>query len=648
MAVGWGQARAGGWQALHQKHNRVSRGFVAAKMRVDGIKRPGLLTRYRYLVRLTISDTGGGSASHSEVAVRFRTLPKRVLARGWSDRPERNRAQLGAYARCKFPRRKGSVRPVGRACSVKYNGKGFVDVTKGFTDRNILFVHDPGTAWQGNSVVWFAASKPQRNMWYYVLPGARGTKFGFGKIEARKYEIEPGSAPRPGRPGPGLPPTPHTPRVVPSKPPAKATWQKVMTTHRRVGRQALERKMAADGVPSPGYLMTLPYVVRLAVLDTGSGSASYSELEVRFRTRPKKALGKAWADRTDISRAQLGAAGACRKRKSRKGPGRKARTCPMHFNGIGWRNVVSAFKSKRMVIINNPNNAKQAGTILWLAFDRPQSLITWRAILPRTYPTFGVGRVSVEKFSLVAAAGGPTPGPGRPPAPRPGTGTLKPPSFGTGPAKGRRWKSMAATARTVNRWQLAGVIRRDGLVGGAYLQRFTHLVRISLTNTGGGSGRRSEVVMRFGAPIALALGKAWADRHEMGRAQIGPPKSCRTGLYRNLPAGWRTCPVHFNNLGWRNLTRGLANKKLVLFINQPARAYKGHTVVWFGFRKDPGAVRVYHYKRAGRYTLGTGRLNVTRIKVTQARVRPPSTTPPPSGEPAPDRPPPDGSFPPVW
>jgi hypothetical protein len=185
-------------------------------------------------------------------------------------------------------------------------------------------------------------------------------------------------------------------------------------------------------------------------------------------------------------------------------------------------------------------------------------------------------------------------------------------------------------------------------VGGAYLRRFTHLVRISISNTGGGSGRRSEVVMRFGEPIALALGKAWADSHEMGRAQIGTPKTCRTGLYRNLPSGWRTCPVHFNNLGWRNLTRGLANKKVVLFINQPARAYRGHTVVWLGFRKDPGAVRVYHYKRAGRYTLGSGRLNVTRIKVTRARVRPPSTTPPPSGEPDPDRPPPDDSFPPVW
>jgi hypothetical protein len=661
LLLGSSSARAGGWQAAHQPHRKLSRQMVAAKMKADGVKRPHELLAHRYLVRVGIRNTGGGPATHSEVAVRFRVLPQKAVAKAWADRKERNRAQLGGYSRCKVKRSKGTVRSVGRTCPVKFNGRGFVDVTKAFTERNILFVHDPAKPKKASSIVWVATDEPQKRIWYYVIPGARKIEFGFGKLTIDKYEIEPKAAedqpsgatdtssdpagsgetdPGSADPETADPETAHPPErsreVRPVEPPV-SRWQPTKTAHTPIDRSVLEQKMRSDGVPNPRYLLKHRYVVRFGIANTGGGSSSYSELIARFDSRPKRAVGKAWADRNDLGRAQMGAPDSCRRRTKRKDALKKAHWCPVHFNGLGWRDLTKAFTSKKVLLINDPNNTGQGGVLIWAAFDRPQPGLMHRVPPGLVGPSFGLGTVKVAKYEVrgsVRTSPHPSPSPSPQPAPNPSPEEeLKPPFPADESTPGRtrdpahprraprgargtkKWKREGRRLITAPTWKIMRYVNRDRLRGGRTLLRYPYLVRVQLRSTGGGTGRRSEVGFRFASPIAKVYGKAWADSPQMGRAQIGLPRKCRTGLYKNLPAGWRTCPVHFNNLGWRNLSSSVAGKKRMLLINQPGQPNKAHTVLWLAFRRDPGPILVRRYEKAGRYTLKSGRLHVLRLRV---------------------------------
>ena len=124
------------WRRLDAPHVKATRARLARLLSRDGVPQPERLLRHRYLVRVEISGAGGGTALHSEVVIRFRSLPKRVLAKASNPGgPQPGRAQLGAFAACKT--RPGAV---GRTCPLKYNGRGWVDVTRAFTHRNMLFL----------------------------------------------------------------------------------------------------------------------------------------------------------------------------------------------------------------------------------------------------------------------------------------------------------------------------------------------------------------------------------------------------------------------------------------------------------------------------------------------------------------------------
>lgn len=597
-------AMAGGWQSIGDPPESISMQEVRRLMTADGLKNHGELLKYPYLVRLAITDTGGGTSNHSEVAVRFRWIPKKAFARAWCDRKERNRAQLGGYGDCKIPEAEGPVKPVGRACPVKYNARGFIDVTKAFTDRNMVFIHDPARSNRGNTILWAASDKLQTNMWYYVFEGLGDVRFGFGSINMRQFHVEEKEEPS-GDPAPlqispeKIPPTDEPPEEKPTVAevrPEPHRRQIHDEEHKSVSRSVLAERMRSDGVPNPEHLLRYPYLVRLLIDKTGGGSSTYSEVLVEFSSLPKRALGKAWADRNEVSRAQMGAQGDCRKRSDAQNAMRRTHLCPIHFNGLGWRNLQQAFTSKTILFTNNPNNPNRGGTLVWAAFDKPQNDLAHKIPDSISGTSFGLGKVSVQKYRLKDA----------------------PDRIAEKPAHRRDpWKPHALTTEKVPAHRLAGVLRKQGLKAWAPLSRYRYLVMLVLRNTGGGTGRRSELGLRFGSPTRMALGRAWADDKAMGRAQIGAMNECRTGVHESLPPGWRTCPVHFNNLGWRDLSSSLSGKKEVLVINQPHNPNRANTVLLFAFDKDPGTIMVREFNKAGRYTLGTGKIHIRKLLLLQ-------------------------------
>jgi len=651
---------------------KVSKAAVVKKMRADGLKQSGGLLSHRYVMRLAITATGRGPANHSEVVVRFQGLPQKVFAKAWAGGRAKNRAQLGGYSTCKLPEAHGPVHSVGRVCATRYNGVGFVDVTGAFTERNMLFTHDPTRPRKGNSIVWLASDTPQSKLWYYVLPGARGVAFGFGRIRADLYELpvgpegepsvppppdanteHPAGATQPGniRPGPTTQPGPGTqPSRAPTRsvvvpvprqtaPQTTSGWQQAGQP-RQLERRRIAGRMRADGVRAPNLLLAYPYVVRLSI----SSMSGYAELELKGMHRAARAFGNAWVTPKEASRVEFGRPGRCRHRNGTRWPA-WAHWCPIHFNGMGWRDLTGSWNGGRLLVTFGPVEGVASGLVVWAAYARPQSNLAYRV---RWHGGKGVARM----VQFVALSGGQPAA--RPPTHK-GTPRVVDPWGGPRRAIQRVWKPIRAPLRTLPSSKVVARMRADRVVGSRALVAYPYVVRIALRHTGGGTGRRSEVGFWFKAPVALALGFSQADSPEMGRAQIGTLRSCRAGRYRFLPRGWRTCPLQFNNLGWRNLTSAVRNRKKILIINQPARAYRANTILYLAFASDPGPILIRRYRRAGAYTLGVGRLQVWRMNVAAGAGRRSQPFQPaprdayPGAGPGPSGPPPgDPSGPPIY
>lgn len=563
------------WKRLHGKHLKTGRKGLVKQMKRDGVRNPDKLLSHPYLLRLEIRNAGGGSAKHSEVVVRFRSRPARVYAKAWSPGGRQlTAAQLGAWQRCKTKRNN-----VGRSCPVKYNGRGFRDVTSAFTGRNVLFVHDPKRRGAGHTILYFAAKRSQQFLWYYVVPKAGWPSFGKPRVRVKKFLV-PKAAP-PAR-LPGDPPDPGNPLVrprPPARPPAKVRrrpvnrWTTTSSLHQVLSKARLTRRMRADGVAHPAYLLKHRFLLRVALTQAGGGSRSRSELILRLKSRPKKALGKAWSDRREMRRAQIGGANRCRPLPRRKG-GPQGHRCPVHFNNLGWRNLISAFSSKTMRIITDPNNPRRGNVVLWLAFDDSQSGLSHKFVLRSSLPTFGKGKLALGFYAV-------SDGSGVSPKPRPGPGPI--PSAG--------WKSLGkSTHSATSRVTLAARMRRDGVRAPAHLLKHKYLVRLSLTGAGGGRGYRSEVVVRMTSRPRAALGTAWGDHRRRYGAQVGSRASCRALPKARNPYGatrtlqWHSCPMQYNGLGWRNLISAFTSTQM-MFITSPLGRAKGNQVLWLAYDK---------------------------------------------------------------
>ena len=634
-------AASSDWKPLEGAHVKRSRAKLVRQMKKDGVKTPAALLKHPYLVRVQLEGAGGGSAKHSEVVIRFRSKPQRVVAKAWNrGGPQPGRAQLGAWGSCKL--RKGAV---GRSCPRKYNGKGFVDVTDAFTQRNILFVHDPRYKGRGHSVIWFAADRSQKHLWYYVVPKKGWPSFGRVRVSVRKFQVPadepparlPGSPPDPGarprptpRPDPGATPRPPpgpdpratprpsprpdpraTPRPAPRagprvSRPRPAAWKTVSADHRPAAKATLRRRMRRDGIRHPDHLLGHRYVVRLRLEDAGGGSRSRSELQLRLLSQPDRALGKAWADRKEMRRAQLGAEDRCRPLPAASG-GPEGKRCPVHFNNLGWRNLISAFSSVRMRLVSDPNDNGQGHMLLWLAFDHAQSGLAYRFVRRPSLPSFGKGKVRIDLYEV--RDGGATPDPGarpRPtPRPQPDPGTQPDPGLPTDPdarprkGPGAGWTALSGGHRGTSRAALVRRMRRDGVSYPQHLLQHKYLVRLSIYGAGGPQQRRSEIVLRLSSRPKAALGTGMADHRRRWGAQAGPLDRCkrmprprnpygRGRGWQSQPAG-HVCPLQYGGLGWRNLIGAFTGKK-VMFITAPWRPGRGKQLLWLGFDQPQDAM----------------------------------------------------------
>ncbi len=376
-------------------HQQTNTQKMRQMLRSDGIRKPHALLRHNFLVRLEISNAGGGSAAYSEVMLYFDGIPKAAIGKAWADDNRLNRAQIGNAKSCKIG---GPYPSRGHTCPKKYNTQNWVNLTTDVNRENkVLIINDPDVANRAGTIIWFAFDTPQKNISYKVIEKRSHPSFGFGKISARKYKL--GKALHTPHATPHA--TPHvTPPVKPRVIPPGTKWDGNLDgTHQDTPRRQLRQMLMGEGLPTPRQLLVYPYLVRVEISNTGGGSASHSEVLLKFTNPPIVAIGKAWADNDQPNRAQIGNFKNCEINASLAPHGH---TCPNKYNGQGWVDLTSSVsQTKRILIINDPNIANRAGTVIWFAFNQPQNQIQYDIIeRKRRHQSFGFGNISARKYKV--------------------------------------------------------------------------------------------------------------------------------------------------------------------------------------------------------------------------------------------------------
>ncbi len=540
-------------------------------MRQDGVPSPAYMLHNRFLLRVSLTSAGGGSGSRTELLLRLISRPKRALGKAWSDRPELRRAQIGGSSRCApLPRDRGG--PEGHRCRVHFNNLGWRNLISAFTEKSVRIISDPNNPNQGNVLLWLAFDQSQSGLAHrFVLRSALPT-FGKGNLSLRFYAIADGA---------GISPRPRL--TNPPSPSLTPGWKPLgSSSHRPVGKAALAARMRRDGVRATAYMLQHKYLVRLSISGAGGGRGHRSELILKTSSKPSAALGTAWSDHRGRWGAQIGARSLCRPLARALNPygsygGLRWHSCPIRYNGLGWRNLISAFSSTEMMLITVSRRRAGGNQVLWLAFDRPQALLYKLAGSDRAH-RMAAGTLKAEKFVHGQGGGALSP------SPRPGGLTA--------------WRDDSGTHRYLPKNSLYWKIRRDGFSNPWFLLKKRYLVRLQIASSSG----LSHTVLRLANPPGVAVGTGLAPGGSRSGVQAG-------ALARCMSAGSRPrCPLHYANLGWRNLSAGLRAKE-VIFITTPSRASRGaSTIVWMAFDNPQSLIRLRNLRTdPGRAAVTIGR-----------------------------------------
>ena len=562
----------------------MSRGQLARQMRKDGVPSPSYLLKHRYLVRVALLDAGGGSRSRTELVLRLQSRPKRVLGKAWADQPDMRRAQFGAADRCKpLPASQGG--PEGHRCSMHFNGLGMRNLISAFTSPTMRVVTDPNNNNQGNVVLWLTFDQSQSGLSHRFVLRPTLPTFGRGRLSVQLYSVQAQDGLQPI-------PSPRLPGTV------KPGWSPLGSgRHRRIDRAALTSRMRRDGVARPDYLLRHRYLVRLSVSGAGGGSGQRSEVVVKMNHQPKGALGVAWGDHRRRWGAQIGGTSKCSAMPRPNNPygdhdrlsqGPRWHSCPVQYNGLGWRNLISAFQEKQVMIVTAPFSTGRGNQLLWLAFDKPQPGLAYRLAANDSAHRAAVGRIVAQKFVLGAARSLPWgPGTGAPTGPlptTPDTGPTTPDTGSTTPGAGLQ--SLSGTHQSLQRNQLYWKIQRDGFKNPWYLLRNRYLVRVRIRAT----GQRADTLLRFSEAPLAAVGKGESSQSTRSSIQVGTRAKCGQLDASRTPR----CPLHYGNLGYRNLITGLKGRNLVFVSIPPGHGQTATQTLWLAFDNPQSVVGLRH------------------------------------------------------
>ncbi len=270
--------------------------------------------------------------------------PALTYVYAWSESPKEFHSFLGDLSEC--------LKRGAKGCPLKVDGTRWYDLSTLITTNRIAAQSLARQAGNGQMILWMAFSVPVTKLGHTL--SASGTRISAVSWEARGGErtVTPMNEP-------GVPSLEGLPEDGPMR---------LMLRPRKVNSHEMARYLNSMGiVPQDSGLLSYPYVLRIALKP---GSDARHALEITLPFDPLIVLGRsvsatgATARNARIGMVQMGRPSTCRIKGDQM-------HCPMHFHGIGWRDLSGGFqKTKTRLIFSANSRSEVREMVYFLAFDK--------------------------------------------------------------------------------------------------------------------------------------------------------------------------------------------------------------------------------------------------------------------------------------
>jgi len=298
-------------------------------------------------VRIQVKGVDLNTAKSLKLALPV--APALAYVFSWTDAPKDFRSFLGDLSECQKRGAKG--------CPIRVDGTRWYDLTGMINTTRFVAQSAPTKPGHGQMILWLAFSVPV-------------TQFGHnqvaqGKISAFAWP----AAANAGAPVRPLSETaPPAADGLPQDGPMRLTL-----TAKSVTYPAASNYLRSLGiVPQDSGLLTYRYMLRISLKPASNARQA---LELTLPTQPSLILGRSQsatgttAENARIGMVMMGKPGACRIKGDQM-------HCPMHFHGLGWRDLSGGFqKGKTRIIFAANSKSEVQEMVFFLAFEQAPAFV---------------------------------------------------------------------------------------------------------------------------------------------------------------------------------------------------------------------------------------------------------------------------------
>lgn len=329
-----------GYAVLPLRTLKMQLADVWKRDRLGNLVSDAQLLQYHW-VRVQVKGVDLNPAKSLRLA--FPAAPALAYVFAWTDKLDEKRFYLGDLSQC--------IQQAGKGCPIRVDGKKWYDLSGRIATTRFVAQSTPAAAGESQMILWLAFSSPVREIGYIHAAG--------GSISAAGWNAAPGAAPE----------TPMTPSAPPVEGLPQDGPMQLKLTPKIVSYPAASSYLRTQGlVPQDSGLLAYPYLVRIHIKPS---SPQARALEIRLPSNPAVVLGRSESltPNTGYSLVQMGAPSKCRIRGHQM-------HCPMHFHGLGWRDLSSGFVQGKTRMVLSAGAASQAREItLLLAFEQKPDFV---------------------------------------------------------------------------------------------------------------------------------------------------------------------------------------------------------------------------------------------------------------------------------
>mgnify|MGYP005842354215 CR=1 FL=1 len=329
-----------GFSVLQPRTIKMSLLDVWRQDRLGHLVSDAQLRQYHW-VRIHVKGVDLNTAKSLRLALPAPPAMAYVFA--WTDKLDEKRFYLGDLSQC--------LQNAGKGCPIRVDGKKWYDLSGRITTTRFVAQATPNTAGSAQMILWLAFSAPVKEIGYiHTKNGAiSAVAWSAAADTATETPLASAASSVNGLPQDG----PMQLKLIPKT----VAYPKVSSYLRSVGL-----------VPQDSGLLAYPYLVRIHIKPS---SLQARAMEIRLPSNPAVVLGTSipLTSNAGYSMVQIGQPSKCRIRGHQM-------HCPMHFHGLGWRDLSGGFVQgkTRLILSANASTHVQDITLL-MAFEQKPNFV---------------------------------------------------------------------------------------------------------------------------------------------------------------------------------------------------------------------------------------------------------------------------------